>query len=107
MNYNPKVILSGRNLNDEMVSKVILRIEKLAKKKKIYLKNSKVLIMGLTFKENCPDIRNSLSFRLVDKLSKITFATHTYDPWIEKTNLKKNSVVLEKSAFFTPPKYRK
>ena len=88
LNYNPKVILSGRNLNDSMVKHVVERIMNIAKTKKIDLNKARVLIMGLTFKENCPDLRNSLSFRLVDKLSKISKETHTYDPHIDKINLK-------------------
>ena len=61
--------------------------------------------MGLTFKENCPDIRNSLSFRLVDKLSTITMTTHTYDPWIDKSILRKKyrknhrSIISEKNYY--------
>ncbi len=88
LNYNPKVILSGRNLNDNMVNYVVERIVNIAKTKKIDLNKARVLIMGLTFKENCPDLRNSLSFRLVDKLSRIASETHTYDPHVDKLNLK-------------------
>ena len=105
LNYNPKVILSGRNLNDNMINYVVDRIIYLARKKRINLKKSKVLVMGLTFKENCPDIRNSLSFRLVDKLSTITMTTHTYDPWIDKSILRKKyrknhrSIISEKNYY--------
>ena len=71
-----------------MVKHVVERILNIAKTKKIDLNKARVLIMGLTFKENCPDLRNSLSFRLVDKLSKISKETHTYDPHVNKINLK-------------------
>ena len=60
--YDPKIILSGRTLNDKMSKYVAKRLTTRMKNTKIKIQNSKVLVMGITFKENCPDIRNSKVF---------------------------------------------
>ena len=70
MGYNPKIILAGRKLNDSMAQYISLKLEKLLKKKKFNKKNLKILVLGITFKENCPDIRNSQSLKLTKILKK-------------------------------------
>ena len=84
MNYYPKIILAGRTLNDSMGAYVGEELKKLMKKKDIVLKNSKVLIMGLTFKENCPDIRNTKVIDLINVLSEEGCQVSCYDPWVDK-----------------------
>ena len=70
VNYNPKIILSGRKLNDNMGNYVALELIKKMKQKNIKIKKSKILISGLTFKENCPDLRNSGVQKVISKLIK-------------------------------------
>jgi UDP-N-acetyl-D-galactosamine dehydrogenase len=86
--YKPKVILSGRKINDNMGNHVVLEMIKLMKKKKIKIKNSKILVMGLTFKENCSDIRNSGVKKIIDRLKKYTKYIDLYDPWTDKKEIK-------------------
>ena len=80
--YNPKIILAGRNMNDEMDTYVLNEFVKEMKKKSIKLNKSKVLILGLTFKENCPDIRNSKIINLIKGLSRLGCITKVYDPYL-------------------------
>lgn len=84
--YRPKVILSGRKINDEMPEHIAIKIMKLAKIKKINTKKCNVLFLGLTFKENCPDIRNSKSIELLKIMSKSFKNIDCYDPFISKPN---------------------
>jgi len=86
-NYDPKIILSGRQLNNSMSKYIGQSLIKKLRDKKIRVKNSKVLILGLTFKENCPDIRNSKVFDLVSFLKNKVGSLHLYDPWAPKTNI--------------------
>ena len=69
--YHPKIILAGREINDSMGNYVALKFIEELKKKNIKIKGSKILIMGLTFKENCTDIRNSGIKNVIEKLKKI------------------------------------
>ncbi len=82
LGYNPKIILAGRNLNDNMSTHVANKLFLKMREKKIKIVNSKILIMGLTFKENCPDIRNSKVFDLVKLLKKSKAKISVYDPWV-------------------------
>lgn len=86
--YNPKIILAGRNLNDNMPNFVSTKLIDFLKERKKFFKQSKILIMGLTFKENCPDIRNSKVFNLISILSKQFKMIDCYDPWVR--DIKKN-----------------
>lgn len=83
LGYNPNVILAGRKINDHMSSYVTAQLISSMKKKKIILKKSKILILGLTFKENCPDTRNSKIFDIIKKLKKIVTRVDVYDPYIK------------------------
>ena len=82
--YNPEMILAGRRLNDNMGSYVISQIVKLMFKKKIHINGSNVLIMGLTFKENCPDLRNTRVTDMIEELSEYGSNVDVYDPWVDK-----------------------
>ena len=82
--YNPEVILAGRKLNDGMGSYVANQLSKFMMSKMIDLRRSHILIMGLTFKENCPDIRNSKVPSIAHALDKIGAKVSIYDPWIDQ-----------------------
>ncbi|MDC3382544.1 nucleotide sugar dehydrogenase, partial [Candidatus Pelagibacter sp.] len=86
--YRPEIILAGRKLNNNMGFYVRDEVVKLMKKKKINISNSNVLIMGITFKENCPDIRNSRVVDIVDGFKKLNMNVDVYDPWVNKDNLR-------------------
>jgi UDP-N-acetyl-D-glucosamine/UDP-N-acetyl-D-galactosamine dehydrogenase len=86
--YNPKVILAGRNINDSMGAYVAKQLIMKMKNKKIKIKNSKILVMGLTFKENCTDIRNSGIQNVINKLKKFKCKLDLYDPWANKFEIK-------------------
>ncbi len=81
--YNPEIILAGRRINDSMGAYVAESVIKLMTQRRIHVVDSRILIMGLTFKENCPDLRNT---RVVDIISEFE-AYHTqvdiYDPWVD------------------------
>ena len=87
--YNPKVILSGREINDNMGEYVALKFVKEIEKKNIQINRSKILIMGLTFKENCSDIRNSGISNVIEKLKKYNCNLDLYDPWANSEEIKK------------------
>ena len=83
----PEVILAGRKTNDSMSKTIVKRFLEQFENKNIKLTNSRVLIMGLTFKENCPDIRNSKVFDVIDELHKSKINVDVYDPWIKDKNI--------------------
>ena len=86
--YHPEIILAGRRLNDSMGSYVADQVSKLMTKKRIHVVDANVLIMGLTFKENCPDIRNTRVIDLITELENVNCNVDVYDPWIDKTEAK-------------------
>ena len=86
--YKPKIILAGRKINDSMGNYIASLLIKKMKEKKIRIRASKILIMGLTFKENCPDIRNSGVSAVVSKLRKLKCNIDLYDPWANKEEVK-------------------
>jgi UDP-N-acetyl-D-glucosamine/UDP-N-acetyl-D-galactosamine dehydrogenase len=88
-NHNPKIILSGRSLNENMGKYVAQEFKKEMKKKLINISKSKILIMGLTFKENCPDLRNSGVKKVVEELKKLKCQIDLYDPWPSKSDIYK------------------
>ena len=87
--YFPKVILAGRKLNDSMGEHVALRLVKELKKKKISIESAKILIMGLTFKENCADLRNSGVKNVIKTLRKLKCYVDLYDPIADRKEIKK------------------
>mgnify|MGYP000854009756 CR=1 FL=1 len=86
--YKPKIILAGRKINDSMGDYVALELIRKMKKKKIKIKGSKILIMGLTFKENCADIRNSGIQSVFTRLKKLHCIVDLYDPWADRNEIK-------------------
>ncbi|MDC2973081.1 nucleotide sugar dehydrogenase [Gammaproteobacteria bacterium] len=85
--YQPEMILAGRRINDGMSSYIVKELSNRLLKKDTKVEQSKILIMGLTFKENCPDIRNTKVFEIIDELEKLGAEIDTYDPWVDKTSL--------------------
>jgi UDP-N-acetyl-D-glucosamine/UDP-N-acetyl-D-galactosamine dehydrogenase len=86
--YLPEIILSGRKVNDSMGRYVAGETIKLMIKKEIPVKNASVLILGFTFKENCPDVRNSRVIDIVDELKSYQSRVTIYDPWAEPSVVK-------------------
>ena len=82
--YNPEMILAGRRLNDNMGSYVADQVSKLMTKKRIHVVDANILIMGLTFKENCPDLRNTRVVDLVKEFEGFNCNVDVYDPWVSK-----------------------
>ena len=81
--YNPEIILSGRRINDGMGEYVVSRLIKLMLKKRLHVRESDILIMGLTFKENCPDLRNTRVVDIINELQTYGVNVHVYDPWVD------------------------
>jgi len=81
--YNPEIILSGRRLNDNMGIYVANQVIKLMIKKAHKIEGSNVLILGITFKENCPDIRNSRVIDVIQELKEFGCNIDVYDPWAD------------------------
>jgi len=79
--YHPEMILAGRRLNDNMALHVAAQITRLMAAKRIHVKGARVLMLGITFKENCPDIRNSKVVDVVRELRKQGARVEIYDPW--------------------------
>ena len=87
--YSPKIILAGRAVNDNMGEYVAIKLVKELKKKKINTKSAKILIMGLTFKENCNDTRNSGVNGVIKKLRELNYDVDLYDPLADCKEIKK------------------
>lgn len=81
LGYNPQIILSGRRLNDSMGPFVAQETVKKMIHKEIPIKGSKVLVLGITFKENCPDIRNSRVIDIIQELKTFDLQVDVFDPW--------------------------
>jgi UDP-N-acetyl-D-galactosamine dehydrogenase len=88
LGYQPQVILSGRRVNDNMGIFVANKVVKLMIKKGHTIAGSKVLVLGVTFKENCPDIRNSQVIDIYNELSQFGLSVDIYDPWAKKEEVK-------------------
>ena len=82
--YYPEIILAGRRLNDSMAEYVANEIITLMTKKRIQVVDSNILVMGLTFKEDCPDIRNTRVVDVIQELSGFHCNVDVYEPWIDK-----------------------
>lgn len=82
--YHPEMILAGRRINDNMSRYVASEFVKALLQKGITVKGANVLLMGLTFKENCPDIRNTKVVDIIDELKQYGVNVNVYDPWVNK-----------------------
>ncbi len=88
LGYNPEIILAGRRLNDSMGPFVAKQTIKLMIKKGISVNKSNVLILGITFKEDCPDIRNSRAIDIVTELKSFSVNVNVFDPWASPEEVK-------------------
>ncbi|MBC3383348.1 Vi polysaccharide biosynthesis UDP-N-acetylglucosamine C-6 dehydrogenase TviB [Pseudomonas sp. SWRI12] len=79
--YHPEIILAGRRLNDSMGEYVVSQLVKAMVKKRIHVDGARVLIMGLTFKENCPDLRNTRVIDIISELADYNIVVDVFDPW--------------------------
>lgn len=87
--YNPEIILAGRRLNDSMGEYVVTQLIKTMIKKRIQVEGAKVLVLGLSFKENCPDVRNTKVIDIVHELQEYNIDVDVYDPWVEAKEAKR------------------
>ena len=81
--YHPEIILAGRRLNDSMGSYVVSQLVKAMTKRRIHVQGARVLVMGLAFKENCPDLRNTRIVDIVGELRDYNVDVDVYDPWVD------------------------
>lgn len=86
--YHPEIILAGRRMNDGMGAWIASQVIKLMIRKDIVVKNAKVLVLGITFKENCPDIRNTKVVDVVKELEQFGCVVDIYDPWAVASEVK-------------------
>ena len=87
--HNPEIILAGRRLNDSMGEYVVTQLVKTMIKKRIQIEGAKVLVLGLSFKENCPDVRNTKVIDIVHELQKYNVEIDVHDPWIDANEAKR------------------
>jgi len=81
--YHPDVILAGRKINDDMGTYIAERVVKLLTKRRIHVVDSRILILGLAFKENCPDLRNTRVIDVLTGLQEFNASVHVCDPWVD------------------------
>jgi UDP-N-acetyl-D-galactosamine dehydrogenase len=81
--YHPEMILAGRRINDNMAIYVAEQVAQLMMRKRIHVKGARILMMGLAFKENCPDVRNSKVADVIKELKKYGAKVDVYDPWVD------------------------
>ncbi|MEP7348390.1 MAG: Vi polysaccharide biosynthesis UDP-N-acetylglucosamine C-6 dehydrogenase TviB [Sphingorhabdus sp.] len=86
--YHPEVILAGRRINDQMGAFVAESVVKIMLRKGIQIIGSKILMLGLSFKENCPDIRNTKAIDIVHALAQYSTSVDIYDPWVDPSTVK-------------------
>ena len=86
--YNPEVILAGRRINDSMGAYVVSQLVKTMLKRKLPVNGANVLVMGLTFKENCPDVRNTGIIDILAELTEFDINVDVYDPWVNPEEAK-------------------
>ncbi|MGP9687932.1 Vi polysaccharide biosynthesis UDP-N-acetylglucosamine C-6 dehydrogenase TviB [Psychrobacter sp. AOP22-C1-C5] len=87
--YNPEIILAGRRLNDSMGTYVVTQLVKKMIKKRIQVEGARVLILGLSFKENCPDVRNTKVIDILHELEEYNIDVDVYDPWVDAKEAKR------------------
>ena len=81
--YHPQMILAGRRINDNMGGYVAVQVMRLMLQRRIHVSGSRVLVMGLTFKENCPDVRNTRVIDMVREFGELGTTIDVYDPWVD------------------------
>ena len=100
LGYHPETILSGRRVNDAMGTYVATRLVKLLSKEKLPIVGARILLLGITFKENCPDTRNSRTFDIIQELKSYNTQVTIHDPQADPCTLKKMSgITLKKDPY--------
>jgi UDP-N-acetyl-D-galactosamine dehydrogenase len=89
LGYHPQVILAGRRINDSMGEYVARQVIKLMIKKGVYVNRARILILGISFKENCSDVRNSRVIDIINELKEYGCDTEVYDPYADKTEVER------------------
>ena len=84
--YHPEIILAGRKLNDSMGNYIAEQYKRILKKNKKKVSGFNLLVLGITFKENCPDVRNTKVIDLIYSLENFGIKVFVFDPWIEKSH---------------------
>ncbi len=102
--YQPEIILAGRRINDGMGQHVADTVVKMMTQNKTHVVDSNILILGLTFKENCPDLRNTRVVDIIDGLAEYNANIHVYDPWADSEDAKREYKI-ELSEAPTPSSY--
>jgi UDP-N-acetyl-D-galactosamine dehydrogenase len=87
LGYHPEIILAGRRLNDDMSNYVAQEVIKLMIKNDIQIKDANVLLLGFTFKENCPDVRNTKVIDIIKEMESYNTKVTVYDPWAKPTEV--------------------
>ena len=104
--YDPEIILAGRKMNDSMGSYVATETVKMMIKKGATIKGSNALVLGMTFKENCPDIRNSRVIDIIEEFQSYHVNVDVYDPWASKEEVKHEyDIDLKSSMSELKPEY--
>jgi len=80
--YHPEIILAGRRLNDGMGAYVVAQLVKAMTRRRVHVDGARVLVMGLAFKENCPDLRNTRVVDIVNELADYNCVVDVHDPWV-------------------------
>ncbi|HFG0465813.1 TPA: nucleotide sugar dehydrogenase, partial [Flavobacterium psychrophilum] len=87
MGYHPEIILAGRRLNDSMGEYVASQVVKLMSKREIGVNNAELLMLGIAFKENCPDVRNTKIVDVISALKEYGIHVTIYDPWVNPADV--------------------
>jgi len=103
LGYNPEIILAGRRLNDNMGIYVANQVVKLMIRKGHKVEGARVLVLGITFKENCPDIRNSRVIDVIRELADFGCAVDVYDPWADAEEVREVYAVKMLPSDHEPP----
>ena len=102
--YHPEMILAGRRINDEMGRHVAGRVLKLMTQRRIHAASSNILVLGLTFKENCPDLRNTRVIDVIEEFRSYHANVEVYDPWVDAAEAK-HEYGLDPVAKLEPGRY--
>ena len=103
--YNPEIILAGRRMNDGMGGYIANEVVKLMIKRNIPVKHANVLILGVTFKENCPDVRNTRVVDIISELSSYDINVTVYDPWASPEEVKHEYGIVTRNKLDGDKKY--
>ena len=99
LGFHPEIILAGRRINDNMGKYAADQVVKLMIKRGVLINSARVLVLGLTFKENCPDIRNSRVIDVIEELRDFGCCVDVYDPWADEAEVKREYGIVPLKSF--------